>query len=251
MVWGPLSRYRPILRGPHPKDPCEPSNTTPPHYLTHPKVLRNGGKIGVLTWKHSECAILVDYSRRNEVAGPEAPMRQWYENELAKKTKGLKKVPKKVGIVVEQAQNPTEAEVRGWGVYCCDFLLLPGAPSVSCLCLDAQHTRSSKLPPSPSVSHCLPMSTTRLSYTPFTPQPPSRDTHELTLEVCGAAYSEARERPSVSGFGEGGAPGVGVGGVPRGRGVADELLVRQGGMSEFEPHACVRATCTSSSLNYW
>ena len=90
-------------------------------------MLRNGGKIGVLTWKHSECAILVDYSRRNEVAGPEAPIRQWYENELAKKTKGLKKLPKKVGIVVEQAQNPTEAEVSGWGVYCCDFLLLPVA----------------------------------------------------------------------------------------------------------------------------
>ena len=60
------------------------------------QVLRPGGKIGVLTWKHSECAILVDYSRRNEVAGPEAPIRVWYENELAKKTKGLKKVPKKV-----------------------------------------------------------------------------------------------------------------------------------------------------------
>ena len=62
------------------------------------QVLRPGGKIGVLTWKHSECAILVDYSRRNEVAGPEAPIRVWYENELAKKTKGLKKVPKKVRL---------------------------------------------------------------------------------------------------------------------------------------------------------
>ena len=60
-------------------------------------MLRSGGKIGVLTWKHSECAILVDYARRNEVAGAEAPIRVWYESEMAKKTKGLKKVAKKVG----------------------------------------------------------------------------------------------------------------------------------------------------------
>ena len=56
------------------------------------KVLRNGGKIAVITWKHSECAILVDYSRRHELAGPEAPIRMEYEAEMAKKTKGLKKV---------------------------------------------------------------------------------------------------------------------------------------------------------------
>ena len=42
----------------------------------------------------------------------------------------------------------------------CYFLLLPVAPSVFCPCLDALHTRSSKLPPSPAVSRCLPMSTT-------------------------------------------------------------------------------------------
>ena len=45
----------------------------------------------------------------------------------------------------------------------CCFLLLPITPSVSCSCLDALNTRSSRLPPSPAVSHCLPLSTTRLS----------------------------------------------------------------------------------------
>jgi hypothetical protein len=45
----------------------------------------------------------------------------------------------------------------------CCFLLLPVAASVSCSRLDALYTRSSKLPPSPAVSYCLPMSTTRLS----------------------------------------------------------------------------------------
>ena len=64
------------------------------------------------------------------------------------------------GIAVELQQ------VSGWGVYrlvvqgaycqaSVGFLLLPAAPSVSCPCLDALHTRSSKLPPSPSVSFRL------------------------------------------------------------------------------------------------
>jgi len=57
-------------------------------------------------------------------------------------------------------------QVSGWGVYCDNFLLLPIAPSVSCSCLDALYTRSSKLLPSPAVSYCLPMSTTRLSLLP-------------------------------------------------------------------------------------
>ena len=43
------------------------------------------------------------------------------------------------------------------------FLLLPIAPSVSCSCLDALNTPSSKLPLSPNVFHCLPLSATRLS----------------------------------------------------------------------------------------
>ena len=46
------------------------------------------------------------------------------------------------------------------------FLLLHVAPSVSCSCVDALRTRSSKLPPSPSVSRFLPVSTTRPSLLP-------------------------------------------------------------------------------------
>ena len=49
------------------------------------------------------------------------------------------------------------------------LLLLPVAPSVSCSCLDARLTRSSKLPPSPAVSRCLPVPTTRLSSLPAPP----------------------------------------------------------------------------------
>ena len=68
------------------------------------------GKIGVLTWKHSECAILVDFCRQSEVAGPEAPLRVWYDQELKKKK--VKKVHKKVGVVIEEARRPSEDEVR-------------------------------------------------------------------------------------------------------------------------------------------
>jgi 16S rRNA (cytosine1402-N4)-methyltransferase len=30
-------------------------------------LLRDGGKTAILTWKHTECAIVVDFSRRFEV----------------------------------------------------------------------------------------------------------------------------------------------------------------------------------------
>ena len=46
------------------------------------------------------------------------------------------------------------------------FLLLPIAPSVSCSWLDALNTPSSKLPLSPAVSRCLPLSATCLSLLP-------------------------------------------------------------------------------------
>ena len=39
-------------------------------------------------------------------------IRVWYERELAKKTKGLKQVTKSVGVVVEEARNPTEDEIK-------------------------------------------------------------------------------------------------------------------------------------------
>ena len=57
------------------------------------------------------------------------------------------------------------AKVCGWGVYCYDFLLLPITsyyflllpitPSVSCSCVDALNTPSSKFPLSPTVSRLL------------------------------------------------------------------------------------------------
>jgi hypothetical protein len=94
----------------------------------------------------------------------------------------LSQLDNEAAIYAAFVASQTATKVSGWGVYCCDFLLLPIAfccvllLPVSLLVVRRSITRtgSSKLPPSPAVSYCLPMSTTRLSYTSFTPQPPSQ-----------------------------------------------------------------------------
>ena len=43
------------------------------------ELLRAGGKIAIITWKHSECAIVVDFARKHEIAGHDAPLRVWYD----------------------------------------------------------------------------------------------------------------------------------------------------------------------------
>jgi len=116
------------------------------------KLLRDGGRTAILTWKHSECAIVVDHSRRFEVAMSDAPLRVWYEENQqrnnggsastffdeednsdeedgdeggkAKKGSGggggskggpavpFKQLAKKVGVAVEDAKRPTAEEVK-------------------------------------------------------------------------------------------------------------------------------------------
>ena len=89
-------------------------------------------------------------------------------------------------VLATQTLPQAKAKVSGWGVYCqasvgfrrlpsasCCFLLLPVAPSVSCSSVDALQTRSSKLPPSSTVSYCLLLSPNAYNPSKFTPQPPS------------------------------------------------------------------------------
>ena len=45
-------------------------------------LLQDGGRIGVLTWKHSECNLVIDVYRALEAARPEAPLRRWYDQKL-------------------------------------------------------------------------------------------------------------------------------------------------------------------------
>ena len=47
-------------------------------------LLRDGGRIGLLTWKHSECAQLVDVFRALEAARAEAPLCAWLRAQTAK-----------------------------------------------------------------------------------------------------------------------------------------------------------------------
>jgi len=76
-------------------------------------VLANGGKLAIITWKHTECAIVVDFSRRTEVATAEAPLRKWYEGQLrGQGATPLKFVAKQVGITVEEARRPTAEEIK-------------------------------------------------------------------------------------------------------------------------------------------
>lgn len=79
------------------------------------QLLRPGGKVGIITWKHSECAIIVDYSRKNEIADPEAPLRVWYEEARRVRTTGdrtLRRVANEAGVVVEEAKRPSQEELR-------------------------------------------------------------------------------------------------------------------------------------------
>ena len=89
-------------------------------------------------------------------------------------------------------------KVSGWGAYCqasccflllpvapCCSLLLPVAPSVSCSSVDALLTRSSKFPPSSTVSCCLPLSFNVYNPSKFTPQPPSQGHHHHQLRHPG------------------------------------------------------------------
>ena len=41
-------------------------------------LLGDKGRIGVITWKHSECAILVEFFRGLEAARDESPLLRWW-----------------------------------------------------------------------------------------------------------------------------------------------------------------------------
>ena len=56
------------------------------------KLLKENGKLGVLTWKHSECAILIEYFRKVEKVRTNAPIFEWLKTNHEKSvTKLLEK----------------------------------------------------------------------------------------------------------------------------------------------------------------
>jgi hypothetical protein len=47
------------------------------------EVMKAGGRVGVLTWKHSECAIVVDFHKQHECSTMDFPLLKWYHDKRA------------------------------------------------------------------------------------------------------------------------------------------------------------------------
>jgi hypothetical protein len=73
-------------------------------------LLPDAGRVAVLSWKHSECAIVVDFQRRHEIALPDAPLSAWYATG-GFRGEGRGGVSPAVGCIVEEALRPTLKEV--------------------------------------------------------------------------------------------------------------------------------------------
>ena len=70
-------------------------------------LLRPGGRIGIITWKHSECAVVMDFLRDHELAGEAFPLRQWLEARPE-----AEPLPLAMGLRRGAARRPSEAELR-------------------------------------------------------------------------------------------------------------------------------------------
>jgi len=57
------------------------------------KVLGEGGRIGLITWKHSECAIVMEIFRRLEAVRAESPLQRWYKEQQKKAGEELPALP--------------------------------------------------------------------------------------------------------------------------------------------------------------
>jgi 16S rRNA (cytosine1402-N4)-methyltransferase len=71
------------------------------------ELLRPGGRIGIITWKHSECAVVMDFLRDRELAPEAFPLRQWLEARP-----GAKALKRETGLRRGAAKRPSEAELR-------------------------------------------------------------------------------------------------------------------------------------------
>jgi len=72
------------------------------------QILRSCGRLGLITWKHKECAIVVEFLRQHEIARADHPLLQWYE---ANKGAGGKLAPR-WGLLQEDSIRPSAEELR-------------------------------------------------------------------------------------------------------------------------------------------
>ena len=73
-------------------------------------IMPEHGRLGILTWKHSECAIVVDFFRDYEVIRDDFPLYEWALANHADKCS--KKLERKWGMHMDDAQRPSEQEMR-------------------------------------------------------------------------------------------------------------------------------------------
>lgn len=71
------------------------------------KLLHNGGRIGIIAWKHSESALVVDFYRSREVARPESPLHAWY----AAQPQAVE-LPPKPALEMNPAVRPGQEELQ-------------------------------------------------------------------------------------------------------------------------------------------
>ena len=73
------------------------------------ELLRDGGRVGIITWKHSECAIVVDFLRAHELARAELPLLQWCRAQQPNAVRALSAEP---CFEMDEPRRPGEAELR-------------------------------------------------------------------------------------------------------------------------------------------
>ncbi|KAL1511295.1 hypothetical protein AB1Y20_006100 [Prymnesium parvum] len=69
-------------------------------------LLGEGGRIGLITWKHSECAIVVDFYRQHEAVKADHPLMRWF------KAQGGAPLEHGWALEMDEAVRPSDAELQ-------------------------------------------------------------------------------------------------------------------------------------------
>lgn len=75
-------------------------------------LLKEGGRIGLITWKHSECAIVVDFFRQLEAVRSESPLYKWYGEQQASGRLAATPKSNKFALVMDDTTRPSEQELK-------------------------------------------------------------------------------------------------------------------------------------------
>lgn len=77
------------------------------------ELLGEGGRIGLITWKHSECQLVVDFFRSlagvRDDRGVQAPLHRWYSKQPEG---GRPPLPADWSLTMDEAIRPSEAELQ-------------------------------------------------------------------------------------------------------------------------------------------